>query len=167
MQLRLRVKLYTRNPDNAALACQHYSTHLWYQAFSACPPSISNLSGRNPNKPAPFTSMQSITFCLLNRINGVESGHVPSRCSVYQESASGQVNWLALVMCFIFKFGMGSYILVTGEQPFRNHVHTNHSDLQFNPSPDHSGVRRGSESSILPLGAMRKVVYILCKLLLD
>lgn len=76
----LRVELYTRNPDYAATACQHYSTHLWHLTFSACPPSISPPSGRNPNKPAPFTSIPSIIFCLLHRINSVENWHVPSRC---------------------------------------------------------------------------------------
>ncbi len=75
----------------------------------------------------------------------------PAVVSVYQESASGQVNRSALVVWVIFKFGMCSYILVTGKQPIRNYtpmhppLHTTLSDLQFHPSTHHLTVQVSEE----------------------
>lgn len=79
--LRMRSELYIRNSYYAATACQCYHTYLWHQTCAACPPSISFPSGRNPNKPAPFTSTSSIIFCSLHQTDHVKSWHVPSCCS--------------------------------------------------------------------------------------
>ena len=164
----LRVELYTRNPDNAATACRHSSTHLWHQTYAAFPPSIILPSGWNPNKPAPFTSLPSITLCLLHWINSVEIWRVHRRCFCLPGIClwSGEPGLPWSCGC-IFKFGMCLNILDLGAAYQRINIL---QDPPFPPPPHtpatHSSTHRGgSESPHLPAGGHDKNCS--CNVLID
>ena len=105
-------------------------------AWTACyaPPLPGPPSGRNLNKPVPFTS---ITFFLLHWINSVEKWHVSIRC--FCESGiclwTGEPCWHC--WCgLLFEFGICSYFLVTAL--FRYHESSNGASACTPPSANYS-----------------------------